>query len=46
MYKNKANKFDALCSHLDEIENVPNNSKILATNDHSEIQALSFKKDN
>ena len=46
MYKNKSNKFDALCSHLDEIENVPNNSKILATNNHSKIQALSFTKDN
>ena len=43
MYKNKSEKFDALCSHLDEIENIPSNSQILSFNDHSEIQSLSFK---
>ena len=43
MYKGKYEKFDALCSHLDEVENIPSDSKILSFNDHSEIQALSFK---
>ena len=43
MYKGKYEKFDALCSHLDEVENIPSDSKILCSNDHSEIQALSFK---
>ena len=46
MYKNKELKFDAFCSHLDEIDNIPNNSEILSSNDHSKIQALSFKNKN
>jgi len=32
--------FDALCSHLDEIETLPPNSQILAANEVSAIQAL------
>jgi len=43
MYKDKCERFDALCSHLDEVEKIPSDSKILSSNDHSEIQALSFK---
>ena len=43
MYNDKCEKFDALCSHLDEVEKIPPDSKILSFNDHSEIQALSFK---
>lgn len=42
MYENKSFKFDAFCSHLDDIETIPNNSIILSTNNHSEIQSLSF----
>jgi len=33
--------FDALCSHLDEIETLPANSRILAGNEVSAIQAIS-----
>jgi GMP synthase (glutamine-hydrolysing) len=32
--------FDALCSHLDEIETLPPNSQVLATNELSSIQAI------
>ena len=43
MYKNKTEKFDAFCSHIDEIATVPNNCEILSTNEHSKVQSLSFK---
>ena len=32
--------FDALCSHLDEIETLPPNSQVLAANEVSDIQAV------
>jgi GMP synthase (glutamine-hydrolysing) len=32
--------FDALCSHLDEIENLPPSSEVLAANELSSIQAI------
>jgi len=32
--------FDALCSHLDEIENLPPSSQVLAANEVSSIQAI------
>lgn len=32
--------FDALCSHLDEIESLPPNSEVLAANELSAVQAL------
>jgi GMP synthase (glutamine-hydrolysing) len=32
--------FDALCSHLDEIETLPPNSQVLAANELSAIQAI------
>jgi len=35
--------FDALCSHLDEIETLPSNSEVLAANDLSAIQAIATK---
>ena len=43
MYLNKSRIFDAFCWHYDEVKSVPSNSTILAFNDHSFIQALSFK---
>ncbi len=46
MYKDKIYKFDAFCSHLDEIESIPSESNILSTNEHSKVQALSFKFNN
>jgi GMP synthase (glutamine-hydrolysing) len=35
--------FDALCSHLDEIETVPPNSQILAANEVSGVQAIAVE---
>jgi GMP synthase (glutamine-hydrolysing) len=35
--------FDALCSHLDEIETVPPNSQVLAANEVSAIQAIAVQ---
>ena len=35
--------FDALCSHLDEIETLPPNSQVLAANELSAIQAIATK---
>jgi GMP synthase (glutamine-hydrolysing) len=35
--------FDALCSHLDEIETLPPNSQVLATNELSAIQAIAVQ---
>src|SRR5262249_2376700 len=32
--------FDALCSHLDEIETLPPNSRVLAANEVSAVQAI------
>ena len=45
MFNNKPKTFDAFCWHYDEIKSVPSNSTILASNDHSLIQALTFKLD-
>jgi GMP synthase (glutamine-hydrolysing) len=35
--------FDALCSHLDEIETLPSNSQVLAANELSPVQAIATK---
>ena len=35
--------FDALCSHLDEIETLPPNSRVLAANEVSAIQAIAVQ---
>ena len=35
--------FDALCSHLDEIETLPANSQILAANEVSAVQAIAVQ---
>jgi GMP synthase (glutamine-hydrolysing) len=35
--------FDALCSHLDEIETLPPNSTVLAANEVSSVQAIAAK---
>jgi GMP synthase (glutamine-hydrolysing) len=39
----RAAMFDALCSHLDEIETLPPNSHILASNEVSAIQAIAVE---
>ena len=46
MYKNKNKNFDAFCWHYDEAEILPNNCQVLASNNKSEFQSISFKYDN
>ena len=42
MYKGKKRVFDAFCWHYDDTELLPANSNLLASNDKSEVQSLSF----
>ena len=43
MYKNKKNSFNALCWHYDEAENLPKETKVLASNKISKFQSISFE---
>jgi len=42
MYKGKESVFDAFCWHYDDTELLPSNAKILASNNKSEVQSVSF----
>ena len=42
MYKGKDNVFDAFCWHYDDTEFLPSDAKILAFNNTSEVQSVSF----
>ena len=42
-FQGRKEKYSALCLHMDEIVKLPENSEILARNDHSEIQALTIR---
>ena len=46
MYKNKNKNFDAFCWHYDEAEILPNNSEVLASNNKSDFQSISFTFNN
>lgn len=46
MYKNKNKIFNAFCWHYDEAEILPKNTQVLASNEKSEFQSISFKKNN
>ena len=46
MYKNKNKKFNALCWHYDEAEILPNNTQVLASNNKSKFQSISFISNN
>ena len=46
MYRNKNNIFDAFCWHYDEVETLPKNTEVLASNEKSEFQSVSFKINN
>ncbi len=46
MYKNKNKKFNAFCWHYDEAEILPNNTAVLASNNKSKFQSISFKSNN
>ena len=42
MYRNKNKQFNAFCWHYDEAEILPNNTNVLASNNKSEYQSISF----
>ena len=42
MYINKPKQFDSFCWHYDEVEKIPENSIVLAHNNYSNVQALTF----
>ena len=39
-FKGRKEPFEALCIHLDEVTRLPENSVVLAGNEHSQVQAL------
>ena len=43
MYKNKKKSFNALCWHYDEAEKLPKETKVLASNEISQFQSISFE---
>ncbi len=45
MYKGKDSVFDAFCWHFDDTETLPSNAKILASNNKSEVQSVTFDID-
>ncbi len=42
-FEDRKEPFEALCIHYDEVRVVPKETTVLATNSHSEVQAMSFK---
>ena len=46
MYSNKPSRFKAFCWHYDEVSKIPENSTILASNNYSDVQALTFVRGN
>ena len=46
MYVGKNKIFDAFCWHYDDTENLPPDSKILASNEKSEVQSIDFTINN
>ena len=46
MYKQKDKSFDSFCWHYDDAESLPEQTTILASNDKSNIQSISFKVNN
>ena len=46
MYVGKNKIFDAFCWHYDDTENLPSDSKILASNEKSEVQSIDFTINN
>ncbi len=43
MYTGKQSKFDGFIMHLDEVTRIPEGGKLLATNEHTYVQALAVK---
>ena len=46
MYYGKSKTFDSFCFHYDDTETLPENTTILAANENSKIQAISFTNEN
>jgi len=46
MYYGKRKTFDSFCFHYDDTEILPENTAILASNENSKIQAISFTNEN
>jgi GMP synthase (glutamine-hydrolysing) len=46
MYEGKPDVFDGFISHLDEVTQLPNGGVLLATNDHTRVQALEVRHGN
>lgn len=45
MFAAKPLVFEAMTVHLDEVEALPDGARLLATNDHSQVQAAAFQAD-
>lgn len=43
MYAGKQHKFDGFIMHLDEVTQIPAGGRLLASNDHTPVQALAIK---
>lgn len=43
MFSDKPDAFEAMTIHLDEVETLPAGSRLLATNDHSKVQAVEIR---
>lgn len=46
MYSGKPPQFDGFIMHLDEVCGIPNGATVLATNEHTHVQAIAVKHDN
>lgn len=46
MYEGKPDVFDGFISHLDEVTRIPDGGTLLATNDHTRVQALEVRYKN
>ena len=46
MYEGKPDVFDGFISHLDEVTRLPNGGVLLATNEHTRVQALEVRHGN
>lgn len=46
LFSGRNDSFQALCIHYDEVGKLPNNTKVLAKNTHSKVQAMTFTHKN
>ncbi len=43
LFEGKASVFDSPCIHLDEVTQIPDGATVLASNNHSNVQAIAFQ---